>query len=139
METLVTVVHFVTALAIIGLILIQQTKGASMGASFGGGGSNTVFGSSGGASFFAKVTAGLAILFFVTSLGMTLLARDKAKIDSGSLPPTIETVVPGATDSQTFEHSFPVNDSAPSEIPELPIHGGLSNEADSVESATPPE
>ncbi len=63
MDTIVTVVHFITAFLIIALILMQQGKGAEMGASFGGGGSQTVFGSSGGGSFFGKMTAILAVVF----------------------------------------------------------------------------
>ena len=90
METGITVVHFVVAIVIIGLILLQQGKGASMGASLGGGGSNTVFGSSGGASFFAKLTGVLALIFFLTSLGMTLIARNNAQIQAEPLIPVIE-------------------------------------------------
>jgi protein translocase SecG subunit len=57
MEALVLVVHVLAAVAIIGLVLIQQGKGADAGASFGGGASQTVFGSQGGGSFFGKLTA----------------------------------------------------------------------------------
>ena len=139
MDTLVTVVHFVTAIAIIGLILIQQGKGAGMGASLGGGGSDTVFGGSGGASFFAKLTGGLAVLFFVTSLGMTLLARESAKIEgAGSILPTVETTQP-AVDVHSAEPSLPVDQILPTEIPELPVHDSLPHGIDSVESATPQE
>lgn len=116
METIVTVVHFVVALLMIGLILIQQGKGASMGASFGGGGSNTVFGSSGGASFFAKLTALLAVIFFVSSLGLTLIARNNAQIDSdSSLLPTLEVeeAVQPEVDFDTLV--------LPDETPALPV------------------
>lgn len=62
------VVYLLVALMLIGMILIQQGKGADMGASFGGGGSNTVFGSTGSGNFMTRATAILATLFFVISL-----------------------------------------------------------------------
>jgi len=83
MESIILVVHFVIALAMIGLILLQQGKGAEMGASFGSGGSNTVFGSSGGLSFFAKVTGILATLFFITSFALAIIARNDSNISTG--------------------------------------------------------
>mgnify|MGYP003443923996 CR=1 FL=1 len=57
MTTLVVVLHFIAALVIIGLVLIQQGKGAAMGASFGSGASSTVFGSEGSGNFFTKSTS----------------------------------------------------------------------------------
>lgn len=62
------VVYLLVALMLIGMVLIQQGKGADMGASFGGGGSNTVFGSTGSGNFMTRTTAILATLFFVISL-----------------------------------------------------------------------
>lgn len=62
------VVYLVVAMLLIGLVLIQQGKGADMGASFGAGGANTVFGASGGGNFLTRSTAVLATLFFVISL-----------------------------------------------------------------------
>lgn len=86
METLVIVVHVLVALAIIGLILLQQGKGAEAGASFGAGASQTVFGSQGGASFFAKVTAVLAFVFFATSFSLAIIAKNKTEIAVEGVP-----------------------------------------------------
>ena len=86
MEKLILVVHLLIALSIIGLILIQQGKGAEAGASFGGGGSQTLFGSSGSWNFFSKATAILATLFFVTSLTLAVNARNNAGIGDVDLP-----------------------------------------------------
>lgn len=80
METFVLVVHVLVAVAMIGLILLQQGKGAEMGASFGAGASQTVFGSAGSASFLTKLTAGLAAVFFVTSLSLAIYARKNAEV-----------------------------------------------------------
>ncbi len=82
MESIILIVHVLLALGIIGLVLLQQGKGASTGASFGAGASATVFGSEGSGSFLTRTTAVLATLFFVTSMGLAFVAKDKASIDA---------------------------------------------------------
>lgn len=78
MYQLVLFVHVLVALAIIGLVLIQQGKGADIGSSFGSGASNTVFGSQGTGSFLFKLTGGLVLMFFVTSLSLSsIVARQQ--------------------------------------------------------------
>ena len=67
------------ALAVIGLVLVQQGKGASMGASFGAGASNTVFGSSGSGNFMTRATGILATLFFVLSLVLGAMSHNRTK------------------------------------------------------------
>jgi preprotein translocase subunit SecG len=79
METLVIVFHVLAAIAIIALILIQQGKGADMGASFGSGASQTLFGSRGTGNALTRSTAILATVFFVTSLALSILARHTAE------------------------------------------------------------
>ncbi len=79
MEAVLLAVHIVIAITLIGLILIQQGKGADAGAAFGGGGgsggaSATVFGSQGSGNFLTKTTAFLATAFFVTSLFLSYLS-----------------------------------------------------------------
>ena len=76
-EQLTLVVHLVLALAIIGLIMLQQGKGADMGASFGAGASQTLFGSAGGGNVLTRATAWLVALFFATSFGLAVIAKDK--------------------------------------------------------------
>ncbi|MFM2482896.1 preprotein translocase subunit SecG [Celerinatantimonas sp. YJH-8] len=63
-------VYLLVAIALIILVLIQQGKGADMGASFGSGASNTVFGSSGSGNFLTRSTAVFAVLFFIISLAL---------------------------------------------------------------------
>lgn len=77
MEQIILVVHLLVALAIIGLIMMQQGKGSDIGASFGGGASQTLFGSAGSANILTKMTAWLAVLFFVTSFGLAMIADSK--------------------------------------------------------------
>ena len=77
-EQLILIVHVIIAMAIIGLILLQQGKGADMGASFGGGGSQTLFGAAGGGSVLTRATAILVTLFFVSSFGLAVVAKQKS-------------------------------------------------------------
>ena len=79
MYEILLVVYLLVAMAIIGLVLVQQGKGASMGASFGAGASNTVFGSSGSGNFMTRATAILATIFFVVSLVLGALSHDRNK------------------------------------------------------------
>lgn len=73
MYQLILGVHVVVALILIGLVLMQHGKGADVGASFGSGASNTVFGSQGTGSFLFRLTGGLAMVFFVTSLVLSYI------------------------------------------------------------------
>jgi preprotein translocase subunit SecG len=73
----IIVVHILLGLGIIGLILMQQGKGADAGAGFGGGASGSVFGAQGAASFLSRSTAVLATLFFLSSLGLAWLNSNK--------------------------------------------------------------
>lgn len=87
METILLAVHVLLGASVIGLVLIQQGKGADAGASFGGGASQTVFGSAGAGSFLVKLTAGLSALFFATSLGLAVVAKQKATaVGASGLP-----------------------------------------------------
>ena len=100
METIILVVHVLVAVGVIGLIMLQQGKGAETGASFGSGASQTVFGSQGNASFLSRTTAILATVFFLTSIGLAMMARQKANTvsDAGVPAVEVEQVVP-ATDA----------------------------------------
>ncbi|MCT2531511.1 preprotein translocase subunit SecG [SAR92 clade bacterium H921] len=86
MEKFILIFHFVVAVSLIGLILLQQGKGAEAGASFGSGASQTVFGSGGGWNFFSKATAFLSTIFFVTSVSLAVIAKDKTIVKDVLLP-----------------------------------------------------
>lgn len=79
MYEILLVVYLVVALLLIGLVLIQQGKGADMGASFGAGASNTVFGSGGSGNFLTRATAIMAVLFFGISLTLGVLSSNQEK------------------------------------------------------------
>ena len=121
-ETLVLVVHVLAALSIIGLVLLQQGKGADMGSGFGGGASSTVFGSGGAGSFLSKTTTTIAITFFLTSFGLAFFAKEKsiAARDLG-LPEVIQQAPTQAElpDLRTrVDSELPELEANDSEIPE---------------------
>ena len=86
MENFILIFHFLVAVFLIGLILVQQGKGAEAGASFGAGGSQTVFGSGGSWNFFSRMTAILSTIFFVTSVSLAVIAKNKTVVDADLLP-----------------------------------------------------
>jgi len=109
MESIVVVVHIIVAVAIVGLVLLQQGKGADAGASFGSGSSQTVFGASGSGNFLTRATTIAATIFFVTSLSLAIFARENAGVSSTTgLPVVNETLLEEAT-------------STPSDIPQLDV------------------
>ena len=73
METLVWGVHLLTAIVLVGLVLMQHGKGADMGAAFGTGSAGSLFGSSGSANFLSRSTAVAATIFFITSMSLTYM------------------------------------------------------------------
>jgi len=97
MYEVLIVIYLIVALAIIGLVLIQQGKGADMGASFGSGASGSVFGSSGAGSFLTRSTGILATVFFVISLllgGMTTERSTKKSDFENVSAEKVESAVP---------------------------------------------
>lgn len=112
MEQIILVVHLLVALAIIGLIMLQQGKGADMGASFGAGASQTLLGSSGSANVLTRATSWLVALFFATSFGLALLAsQNSVRTDDLDLdiPEVVETQVQATSEElPVVEEEFPV-------------------------------
>jgi len=81
----ILVVHVLIGIAIIVLVLLQQGKGADMGAAFGSGASGSLFGASGSANFLSRATAVLATVFFLTSLGLSYLTAHTGTAPAGSV------------------------------------------------------
>jgi preprotein translocase subunit SecG len=96
--TVVLAVQMLSALAMIGLILVQHGKGADMGAAFGSGGSGSLFGATGGANFLSRVTAVLAAVFFACTLALAYFGGPQTRSASSVLesPASSVPVVPGA-------------------------------------------
>lgn len=108
MQTIVVVVHVIVAVIIVGLVLLQQGKGADAGASFGAGASQTVFGSSGSGNFLVRATTIGATIFFITSLSLAVFAKNQSALG-------------GATDSPLVNEELLQELSAPvaSDVPQL--------------------
>ncbi len=142
LHNVILIIHVLLSISLVGLVLIQQGKGADMGAAFGSGASNTVFGSQGSASFISRATGVIAALFFVTSLTLAFLVTSNSsgpvsatdslsdvqpKIEIQNTPKS-DTVIPGssfevtpesgsATTSETTESPKATEPSSSSVIP----------------------
>ncbi|HCM62913.1 MAG TPA: preprotein translocase subunit SecG [Morganella sp. (in: Bacteria)] len=109
--TILLIVFLLVAIALVGMVLLQQGKGADMGASFGAGASATLFGSSGSGNFLTRTTGILGTLFFVLSLVLGNMTSHK--VGTGSKFDNL--AVPAQTEQKT---DVPVAPAAPnSDIP----------------------
>lgn len=113
LKTLIIVVQLLSALGIIGLVLLQHGKGADMGAAFGSGASGSLFGATGSANFLSRATAILATIFFVTTLALTYIGSYKSRPSAGLLGSVGAPAVSAAAASASLA-SAPVAAPAPS-------------------------
>jgi preprotein translocase subunit SecG len=123
LETVVVVFHLLGAIGVVALVLLQQGKGADAGASFGSGASATVFGSQGSSTFLSRVTAILATAFFMTSLGLAYVAKDKADgMAQVGLPDPavleVQQAKPAVEDVPVLEATTPAVEAA--DVPQAP-------------------
>ncbi len=123
-ETVVLVLHVLTALAVCGFVLLQHGKGADMGAAFGSGSSGSLFGAAGSANFLSRTTAILATVFFVTSVALTYFGAQHGGAPQGVMEKggVMERVVPAKPSDvpQPATGSVPApaaNGSAPAPAP----------------------
>jgi preprotein translocase subunit SecG len=130
LEVFITIVHVVVSIALILIILLQTGKGADIGAVFGGGSSQTVFGSSGAATFLSKVTIGAAVVFMITSIFLTYFAGRPGTI-------TEKSVISGETTSGPMEVPVPPAQ-MPGTGPAVPAIPQSSVPAPSGTDAAPP-
>ncbi len=112
LEQIILIVFVLVCAAMIGLILLQQGKGADAGASFGGGSSQTMFGPAGSGNALTRGTSILAVLFFACSFALAVIARDNARDMDDAIP------VPTVQESDALDAMGAGVDDA--EIPELP-------------------
>jgi preprotein translocase subunit SecG len=122
MEQIILIAHLIVALAIIGLIMLQQGKGADMGASFGAGASQTLFGSDGSGNVMTRATSWLVVLFFASSFSLAILATQRsAPVDELDL----EIPVTEQTPVQVVGEEFPVmEDEVPVLEEDVPVATG---------------
>ncbi len=123
MDILLHVVHVLAAIGLIGLVLIQHGKGADAGASFGGGASNSFFGSAGAANFLTRSTAILAAVFMLTSLALAWQARQLVESDADLLPALekIQQEVP------ELDVGVPVIEESAADVPQVDVESPASD------------
>jgi len=129
MYYLLVFLHIFVSIAMIGIVLIQSGKGAEMGASFGAGGSQTVFGASGGNTFMNRLTTGAAVLFMLTSLTLAHLSSSGSTssiMPSKSAPAAPAAPAQGAAPAQTPAAApaapiAPAAPAAPAQPPAAPV------------------
>lgn len=110
MMNIVLLVQLLSALAMIGLVLVQHGKGADMGASFGGGSSGSLFGATGSANFLSRSTAACATVFFLCTLALAYMSNARGQVQESSsileraavapagasaVAPSVATQIPG--------------------------------------------
>lgn len=105
MTQVLIIIHVVVSIAMIMIVLLQTGKGADMGAAFGGGASQTLFGSGGASTFLTKLTTVVAIVFMITSLTLAYYSTNRAKssIMLETKPPVTEQAVPQAPPAEPTE------------------------------------
>jgi preprotein translocase subunit SecG len=120
------ITYLIVSICLIGLVLIQQGKGADMGASFGAGSSATIFGSSGSGNFLTKATTWLAIAFFVISLvlGNLTANRIKSTDEWNNLNTPVEQTIPG-------DSSIPTGSAEPKSLENTDIPAATEKASDS--------
>jgi len=113
----VVALQILTALVMIGLVLIQHGKGADMGASFGSGASGSLFGATGSANFLSRSTAACAAIFFACTLALAFFANDRARPSTGSVLDRPAISAPASAPA-TGAALIPGQASAPAAAPE---------------------
>jgi preprotein translocase subunit SecG len=114
MSTILIIVHVIVSIALIMIVLLQTGKGADMGAAFGGGASQTLFGSTGASTFLSKATTGAAIIFMLTSLALAYISSHRTT-DSivQSTPAPVEQTAPETQSGNVPQESSAPDQSAP--------------------------
>jgi preprotein translocase subunit SecG len=113
MSVLIVIIHILVCLALIGIVLLQAGKGADIGAAFGAGSSQTMFGTRGAATFLQKATVTAAVTFMVTSLALTFISN-RSKTSS-----VMKQSVPAAPAAPS-PVGAPVAPATPGALPGLP-------------------
>ena len=107
MEQITLMVHLLVAVALIGLILLQRGKGADIGASFGAGASQTLFGSAGSGNALTRITAWLSAIFFASSFGLAVIADNRT---AGEEDLGFEIPISSVSEMATPDEELPVVD-----------------------------
>ena len=137
METFILVINVASAVSVIVLILLQQGKGADMGAAFGSGASGSLFGASGSANFLSRTTGILATVFFISTLGLTYLSVNKSESKG-----VMDNIIPGQSSvSEKISGKSSISERIPDQspaaadipttaVPQIPVNEEVSKAAE---------
>jgi preprotein translocase subunit SecG len=131
LQNFILLFHVLAASAIVVFVLLQQGKGADMGAAFGSGSAGSLFGSSGSANFMSRMTAIMATLFFITSLVLTYVAANtgasRGLMERVPATPASQIPVPGAP-------AAPAAGASAVPVPAAPVEGakGAASKAQDI-------
>ena len=117
LESILTVILVMTAVSMVVLVLLQQGKGADMGAAFGGGSSQSLFGSRGSATFLSRATALLAAVFFLSALSLAYIYTQKVR---SNVSVTSKVEISG---SEASVPTMPAIGAMESDLPAVPESG----------------
>ncbi|RBA23377.1 preprotein translocase subunit SecG [Herminiimonas fonticola] len=127
LHTIIVVVQVLSALTIIGLVLLQHGKGADMGASFGSGASGSLFGATGSSNFLSKFTGVAAAIFFAATLGLAFISNKPAETSAGVMENLPVSAVPGA------EATAPAASTAtPATVPATPASSSGTGQSNQI-------
>ncbi len=127
LHTIIVVVQVVSALTIVGLVLLQHGKGADMGASFGSGASGSLFGATGSSNFLSKFTGIAAAIFFAATLGLAFISNKPAEVSGGVMENLPVSAVPGA------EATAPAaSTAAPATVPAVPASSNGTGQSNQI-------
>ncbi|MEE2679583.1 MAG: preprotein translocase subunit SecG [Myxococcota bacterium] len=138
--------HVIVSIFLIAVVLLQRGKGAEMGAVFGGGGSSTVFGSRGAGNFLTRLTTGAAVVFMLTSLGLsyafTTASSDRlfdAPVpgEEGAAPATDQPLFEEVGQAPAAEHTAGAPADGADGLPALPAPGDTEGTPDPSRQAAP--
>jgi preprotein translocase subunit SecG len=134
MTALIVTIHVIVSIALILIVLLQTGKGASMGAVFGGAGSQALFGNTGAATFLGKMTTVAAVVFMITSLSLAYISKSGGKS-------VVSDIKPAAPATQPIAPSAAPETPAPAGEPEA-LNATTAEEAPAqtaTETVAPPE
>ena len=143
MSILIVVIHVIVCIALIMIVLLQTGKGSDMGAAFGGGASQTLFGTTGASTFLSKATTSAAIVFMLTSLALAYMAGTRQESDLVTETPPAQSQTapagqaPPATDAQ---QKAPAAQAQPSQgQPAAPPAAPAAPQGDTAPASNAPE
>jgi preprotein translocase subunit SecG len=125
-HTIIVIIQVLSALTIIGLVLLQHGKGADMGAAFGSGASGSLFGATGSSNFLSKFTGVAAAVFFAATLGLAFTGNKAASSGAGVMENLPVSSVPGAAPAPASTTP------ASSTVPAAPVSSAGSDKSNQI-------